>query len=146
MKTQPQPFTDNPRISFVIQYFGNFDTLKRIITRLKGYGEAIEIIVHNDSGTEMEQISALLVSKNHHMVVSNNIHEVRAYNNCIRMCNSEIAIILQDDDLPSDDKRWLDDIIKVFEFDDRIGVIGLRGASRVRFLKTHSFLDCLINA
>ena len=127
-------FSDTPKASFVIQYFGNFETLKQIIARLKGYGDPIEIIVHNDSVSEMKEIMALLDSKNDHVVVSNDIHEIRAYNHCVSMCSSNYVIILQDDDLPSSDREWLNDIIRVFEFDDRIGVIGMRAASRQRWL------------
>ena len=126
-------FTDTPKASFVIQYFGNFETLKQIIARLKGYGDPIEIIVHNDSVSEMEEIMALLDSKNDHMVMSNDIHEIRAYNHCVSMCSSNYVIILQDDDLPSNDREWLNDIIRVFEFDEKIGLIGMRAGSRQRW-------------
>ena len=60
------------------------------------------------------------------LIRTEDLHEIRTYNNAIRMANGEFVVLLQDDDvLPSSDK-WVKDAISLFREFPKLAVLGGR--------------------
>eukprot|EP00775_Hariotina_reticulata_P008144 gene8144-8337_t len=59
-------------------------------------------------------------------VISDNIHEARAFNRLARMARGEIIISAQDDHQYPDSCEWLTEALRVFKAYPRMGLLGLR--------------------
>jgi len=59
-------------------------------------------------------------------VISDNIHEARAFNRLARMARGEIIVSAQDDHQYPDSCDWLHEALRVFKAYPRIGLLGLR--------------------
>ncbi|WP_440923088.1 glycosyltransferase [Candidatus Pelagibacter sp.] len=121
-------FNYNPKISVIINYFTSLGTLKKTIDNLRFLGDQAEIIVINDRSQDFDEINSKLSHSNDRMIVTKDLGELRGYTYGAKLSNaSDFLIFTQDDDLCPPNKNWLDDCIKEFEIDTKLGMIGLCG-------------------
>ena len=62
--------------------------------------------------------------KNHYILRSNDIHELRTYEKAIHMSEADFVCLLQDDDVLPDNNDWLDYAMFLFEKYPDLAVIG----------------------
>lgn len=133
---------DFPDISFIVQYFRHPHTIETIIDRVRLLGEGTEIIIHNDSKTELSEISGKLSRSNEYMICSNDLNELRGYNLGIKAAHAPYVIISQDDDIPPADVMWYLDVMQEFEKDEKLGVVSLYDGSFEPWGKNCRRVEC----
>ena len=66
----------------------------------------------------------LLTGKNHFIIRSNDLFEVRTYSRAVDFSRGEFIILLQDDDLPPENGAWIKEAIKLFEQQPKLAILG----------------------
>jgi len=120
---------DQPVASLLIQYFKRSANIKRIMTAILRaiHGSVVEVIINNDSKSdhlawlEMMPYSGSVRTI---LVYSNDLHEIRGYNRIGSLASAELLIMMQDDDVPRDDSRWLSDALNLFHSYPHLGMLG----------------------
>eukprot|EP00899_Mesostigma_viride_P026293 jgi/Mesvir1/6849/Mv09022-RA.1 len=136
--------------SVVMQYFHRPDNVERILTQLHQSSAEAEIIVMDDSSSDhavfYRTIAKLSGGKeaavgpkggaatgtaiggskpaNVFLVLSHNLHEIRAYNRGVKLASQEVVAIIQDDDSPPATPRWLLSAASLFDQFPKMGMIG----------------------
>ena len=120
-------FNYKPRTSVIINYFTSKKTLLKSVSNLKNIKD-IEIIIINDSGKNLNELSKLLPTSNDRMLISKDWGEARGYRNGAFLSRATDYIIFsQDDDLVPEDCLWYKDCVREFKKDPKLGIIGLNG-------------------
>ena len=87
------------KYSFIIQYFKHRKNIIKITESLINI-EQCEVIFHNDSNSDHDIFNELISKySNFKVICSDDIHEIRGYNKCIKECKGEYIFICQDDDI-----------------------------------------------
>jgi|TARA_B100001175_G_scaffold316065_2_gene329038 hypothetical protein len=101
----------HPRVSFAVQYFKRPNLVQKIATQLAGYAIkynfAVEVLINDDSATEIQEWHEALKQIPHAIVCAGNVHEIRGYNRLALMSRAQIVAVIQDDDLPPTEPNWL---------------------------------------
>ena len=101
----------HPRVSFAVQYFKRPNLVQKIATQLVGYAIkynfAVEVLINDDSATEIQEWHEALEQIPHAIVCTGNVHEIRGYNRLALMSRAQIVAVIQDDDLPPTEPNWL---------------------------------------
>jgi GT2 family glycosyltransferase len=121
----PYIYTDSPAVSLVLQSFNHRDNIERIVDRLR-LTVADELIVCEDGSIDgSEQLwRRLLVRPNDFLIQSNDLHEIRTYNRAISLARGEFVGVLQDDDIPPENPRWVADVITLFRKYPKLAILG----------------------
>lgn len=121
----PCSYTDSPAVSLVIQSFNHRDNIRPIIDRLRNT-IADELIVCEDGSIDgSERVwRQYLVRSNDFLIQSNDIHEIRTYNRAIGLARGEFVGVLQDDDIPPENPRWVSDAVALFRKYPKLAIIG----------------------
>lgn len=125
LAAMPQRYTDTPRVSLLVLSFNHRDNARPILEGLRNTA-ADELIVCEDGsvdGAEQEW-SRLLNRPNEFLLRSNDLHEIRAYNRAVDFARGEFVCVLQDDDIPPIDGRWVQDALDLFSSDPHLAVLG----------------------
>lgn len=110
--------------SFIIQYFNHRDNILGIVNNLISIPDS-EIIFHNDSNSDHDIFNQLIKKYlNLKVICSNNIHEIRGYNKCIKMAKGKYIWICQDDDIMNCNPV-LKKLDILFELYDDLSIISL---------------------
>ena len=122
-------------VTFALQYFLN----KAALTHIQRYAHCAHVfdldwhlIVHEDDGEPSHaarwQRSLRNYGRNATLVLSQNVHELRAYNMAARMRKADIVVFLQDDEEPpaSEGCEWLGRGLAAFGLNKQLGAVGLR--------------------
>lgn len=118
-------YVDGPSVSVIVQSFNQVRNIHVLETRLRQTC-ADELIVCEDGsidGSTQEWLSRL-VNPNDFLLHSNDLHEIRAYNRAVRYAGGEIICLMQDDDKPPRDGRWLQQALDVFGTYPHLAVLG----------------------
>ncbi len=80
------------------------------------------------------------------MVRSNDLHEIRAYDRAIHLARGDVVCILQDDDIPPPDGRWVDEALALFDAHPGLAILGgfqgrFFGEGKVRFGSDYAYSD-----
>ena len=113
--------------TFIIQYFKRPRNVVQIVKRLKAQKGKNEILINNDSGTEVGVWIRELEKGDpirYTVLVSGNIHEIRGYNRLAKMAQGKLLVLLQDDDYPSYGGRWLRHAHHLFNHNAKLGLVG----------------------
>lgn len=115
-----------PALSAIVQSFNHHQNIVNISGSLKRSGVVEEIVISEDGSTDgsLHDWSSELTGKQHFIIRSNNLHELRSYNRAMRMSSGDIVVLLQDDDLLPLSDEWLNNAIKLFETMPDLGVLG----------------------
>jgi GT2 family glycosyltransferase len=121
----PYIYTDSPSVSLVLQSFNHRDNIERIVDRLR-LTVADELIVCEDGSSDgsEELWRRLLVRPNDFLIQSNDLHEIRTYNRAISLARGEFVGVLQDDDIPPENPRWVADVITLFRKYPKLAILG----------------------
>lgn len=118
-------YVDDPRCSVIVQSFNQVRNVTALEARLRATS-VDELIVCDDGSLDgsHEAWMRLLVNPNDFLLHSNDIHEIRAYNRAVRFARGEIVCLMQDDDRPPLDGRWLAGALDLFDRFPALGVLG----------------------
>ncbi len=118
-------YNDKPRVSVIVQSFNQMRNIAFLETRLRATCMD-ELIVCEDGSLDgsAEEWLRRLTHPNDFLLRSNDLHEIRAYRRAIDFGRSEIVCLMQDDDRPPKDGRWLADALDLFENYPRLAILG----------------------
>mmetsp|Transcript_30274 Transcript_30274/g.85562 ORF Transcript_30274/g.85562 Transcript_30274/m.85562 type:complete len:690 (-) Transcript_30274:1615-3684(-) len=111
-------------IALVIQYFKRPNILQQLLKRLRALPGKMEIMINNDSASELKVFLTKLAGVRHTVMVSGDIHEIRGYNRLGKLAHAKLVAVLQDDDLPPNRPQWLYHAASAFTNNHRLGFIG----------------------
>jgi glycosyltransferase involved in cell wall biosynthesis len=123
--TSPYKYSNSPAVSLIIQSFNHRGNIEQIVERLRATS-ADEIIVCEDGSVDgSEKVwRQLLTRPNDFLIESNDLHEIRTYNRAIGLARGEFVCVLQDDDIPPKDPRWVADAVSLFRKYPKLAVLG----------------------
>lgn len=118
-------YIEHPRVSVIVQSFNQARNIAVLEQRLRATC-AEELIVCEDGSIDgsHEEWSRRLVGKNDFLLHSNDIHEIRSYGRAIAYSRGEIVCLMQDDDQPPRDGRWLAEALSLFSAYPDLAVLG----------------------
>ncbi len=118
-------YIERPRISAVVQLFNKKDNIAAILATLQTVGiEEIVVVDDGSSDGAMEILPALLTGKNHFLIRSNDLFEVRTYSRALDFCRGEIVVLLQDDDYPPPEPGWVSAALDLFRCYPKLAILG----------------------
>uniref|UniRef100_A0A061S309 Glycosyltransferase 2-like domain-containing protein n=1 Tax=Tetraselmis sp. GSL018 TaxID=582737 RepID=A0A061S309_9CHLO len=127
-----------PRWGLLVQYFrqpGNIGRVAAgIASALRGSGGGAEVVVVDDSKSEVDDWADALLQlsrdlpglllRGAFLILSNDIHEIRAYNAASRLSGARWLALLQDDDDPGARPDWLSAAEALAEAHPAIALLG----------------------
>lgn len=132
-KKKDSVYKDNPKVSFIIQYYNSEhlnhrDNIIPIVNTFRNtYDGNEQIIVCNDSMSDLDIFSKVLNKPNDYIICSNNLHEIRSYNKAGKYANGEFLFFCQDDDIFCNyNKNWVKEIVNLFNEFPKLGIITLK--------------------
>jgi glycosyltransferase involved in cell wall biosynthesis len=130
---QQHPYNDKPRVTAVVQLFNKRENIEAIVMALMA--PAIEEVIILDDGSSdgaLEVLPRMLTGKNHFVIRSNDLFEVRTYSRALDFARGEFVALLQDDDLPPMDGSWAEEAVDLFERYPRLAILGGRGGLELK--------------
>ncbi|GAX76660.1 hypothetical protein CEUSTIGMA_g4106.t1 [Chlamydomonas eustigma] len=130
-RLEPALYHGRPKVSFLLQYFKRPQMIDSFVTKLAGsmkkLGVAAELVVNVDNVEESQQWAELSYSTNGFVVpvLSNNVHEARAYNRIAGLARGQLLILLQDDMHPPEDDVWVQHLLQLFSKYPELGAVGM---------------------
>ncbi len=128
VSTAPRlPYNEHPRVTAVLQLFNKRHNVEAILAAL--HSSPIEEIIVIDDGSRdgaLEILPALLAGKNHFIIRSNDLFEIRTYSRALDFARGEIVALLQDDDIPPMGGAWIHDALQLFDQYPQMAVLGGR--------------------
>jgi glycosyltransferase involved in cell wall biosynthesis len=120
-------YNENPRITAIVQLFNKRQNIEAIVAGLL-VPVIDEIIVVDDGSSDgsLEILPRLLTGKNHFIIRSNDIFEIRSYSRALDFARGEIVALLQDDDIPPPDGAWVTEALDLFDRHPKLAVLGGR--------------------
>jgi glycosyltransferase involved in cell wall biosynthesis len=130
----PLPYNGQPRVTAVLQLFNKRENLDAILSSLLAAPSLEEIIVIDDGSSDgaLEVLPGLLTGKNHFIIRSNDLFEVRTYSRALDFARGEIVALLQDDDLPPANGAWVEDALELFDSYPKLAILGGRNGQNFR--------------
>jgi len=132
----PVLYEGRPKVSILLQYFRRPWMIEEYVRRTAACSSAVplELLVNVDSPGDAAAWAAVAANSSGLTVlplISNNVHEVRAYNRLAHLARGDLLVLAADDDyFPAGGNcSWLLDIVRVFERWPQAGVLGLRRAT-----------------
>ena len=126
-----------------IQFYNHKSNIKELVRRykiLQHKSQKFHLKILEDGSSDgSRDLWLKLTCCNWTIIHTENLHEIRSYDNAIRSSSSFYFVTLQDDDLPPTQVSWLTDIFDLFQKDSKLGMIGmwcgLIGSSYFRDIK-----------
>jgi glycosyltransferase involved in cell wall biosynthesis len=124
-KAAGMTYVEHPDVSIIVQSFNQIRNIPVLEPRLRATC-AEELIVCEDGSIDgsHEEWMRRLIRPNDFLLHSNDIHEIRSYGRAIQYARGEIVCLMQDDDQPPKDGRWLADAIELFAVYPALAVLG----------------------
>jgi glycosyltransferase involved in cell wall biosynthesis len=109
-------YTNNPKLSLIVQFFNKRPNIKSIINALR-LTSAEELIVIDDGSSDgsYEDWMKYLDKPNDFLLRCNDLFEVKTYDRAIGLAKGEFVCLLQDDDIPPDNNAWVEQALTLFE-------------------------------
>jgi glycosyltransferase involved in cell wall biosynthesis len=120
-------YNESPRVTAIVQLFNKRQNIESIVAGLL-VPVVDEIIVIDDGSSDgaLEVLPRILTGKNHFVIRSNDIFEIRTYSRALDFARGEIVALLQDDDIPPPDGAWVTDAVELFNRHPKLAVLGGR--------------------
>lgn len=121
----PQVYTETPGMSLVIQSFNHRANIEAIVAGVRRT-DAEELIVCEDGSVDGSDAAwrRQMDRPNDFLIQTNDLHEIRTYNRAASLARGEVVALMQDDDIPPDDGRWVADAMRLFRAHPDLGVLG----------------------
>ena len=116
-----------PVATFVMQYFRRPKIINQLLNSLKTISLPIEIIINDDSRSELDDFTKHSKSPVHYdwyLALLNDVHEIRGYNRLALMGSAELVVLIQDDDSAPKGNGWLVQALKLFNGYPALGMLG----------------------
>ena len=122
-------YNESPKFSVIITSFNQKQNIRRMINSLRDSNLIDEIVVCEDGSIDgsLEEWCTLLDRPNEFVINSNDLHEIRSTARAIKMTNSELVCIIQDDDIIHHNS-WINEATQLFNDDNKLGILGGLGA------------------
>jgi len=132
-RTATLPYNSQPRVTAIIQLFNKRQNIEAIIGALLS-SSIEEIIVIDDGSSDgaIKILPRLLAGKNHFIIRSNDLFEVRTYSRTLDFARGEIVALLQDDDLPPSEGSWVEEAVVLFNRYPKLAILGGRDGLELR--------------
>lgn len=119
------PYEENPRLSLIVQSFNHVKNIDQIMRGLR-QAEVEEIIICEDGSIDgsRERWAKHLSRRNDFVLLSNDLHEIRASDRAISLSRGEFICMIQDDDLLPPDGRWIQRALALFNAYPSLGCLG----------------------
>lgn len=120
-----QTYSERPTVSVIVQSFNQAKNIGVLEKRLRRTC-ADELIVCEDGSVDgsHEQWKGRLDRPNDFLLHSNDIHEIRAYDRAISFARGDFICLMQDDDRPPTDGKWLARAVEMFGRHPGLAVLG----------------------
>ena len=138
----PLPYNEHPRVTAVLQLFNKRQNVEAIFAAL--HSSPIEEIIVIDDGSRdgaLEILPALLTGKNHFIIRSNDLFEIRTYSRALDFARGEIVALLQDDDIPPIGGAWIHDALRLFDQHPKMAVLGGRDGLELKLSNSSNSAD-----
>lgn len=118
-------YVEHPAVSIIVQSFNQVRNIAVLEPRLRATC-AEELVVCEDGSTDgsHEAWMRRLTRPNDFLLHSNDLHEIRTYGRAIEYSRGEIVCLMQDDDQPPKDGRWLAEAAELFAAYPELAVLG----------------------
>jgi len=110
-------------MALIVQYFRRPSILPHLLKRLKAVPGKKEILINDDSASDMGLFQARLENSRFTVMVPGNIHEIRGYNRLAKLVHAKLLVLLQDDDLPPVNQLWLQHAYSAFQNNPKLGLL-----------------------
>lgn len=103
------------KVTAVVMSFNHEQNIEAIVKQLHDEPGVGQVVAAEDGSNDgsLETWKRALTGKDR-LVVTENVHEIRAYNGGARVASEEIVCFLQDDDLPTD-VGWAQEVVDLFK-------------------------------
>jgi len=118
-------YNENPRVCGILLSFNHSYNIEKLHKAVIA-SNLDEFIVCEDGSIDgsYEKWGSLLDNKNHYLLRSLDIHELRAYEKAINFSDSEIFCLLQDDDQIQMDDKWVQEALTLFDKYPKLAILG----------------------
>lgn len=128
LEQESSKFCNYEDITLIFQTFNKDHVLEKVLQPfLKNGCKNIILFVDGCCDQTYEKTKLLLTGSNHIIISVNNLHEVHNYNLALKICHTDYACLLQDDDIYADDLSWLNVGQKILLNNEKIKVLGFNG-------------------
>lgn len=121
------------RVSVIVQSFNRKNIVKKIVDRLES-AKIDEIILIDDGSVDgtLSWAKNNMDMPNEFIISSNDIYEVVMYRKAIKFASGDIVCLLQDDDLPPKNNKWIENALKFFERYSKLVILGGRTGQNLK--------------
>lgn len=116
---------ERSRVAFIVHSFNRRTNVDKLASSLKRLGK-YELIVCDDGSIDgsREAWRAHLDGQNDHLLLSNDLHEIRILDRALDFSCAEIACIVQDDDTIPSDAYWISKVVQAFDCHPDLAIVG----------------------
>ncbi len=127
------PYIDHPRVTAILQLFNKRQNIEAIVGALLS-SPIEEIIVIDDGSSDgaLDILPRLLTGKNHFIIRSNDLFEIRTYSRAMDFARGEFVALLQDDDIPPPGGSWVEEALALFARYPKLAVLGGRDGLQLK--------------
>lgn len=120
----------NPKLSLILTSYNHIGNVEKMHKALLSCN-ADEIIVCDDGSIDgsNEKWRELLRGPNEYLYSSNENHEFMILDRAFLSTRAEILCIMQDDDIPPENNKWISDAIKIFNNNPDLVILGANGGN-----------------
>ncbi|MEZ5081815.1 MAG: glycosyltransferase [Thermoleophilia bacterium] len=121
----PEVYTETPETSLIVQSFNHRKNIAGIVAGVRRTS-AEELIICEDGSVDGSEAAWAkeMPRPNDFIIRSNDLHEIRTYNRAVSLARGEFIGLLQDDDIPPGDGRWVSDAVRLFRAHQDLAVLG----------------------
>ncbi|KAL1525848.1 hypothetical protein AB1Y20_020682 [Prymnesium parvum] len=114
---------EQPLVSALLQTFKDGGNARQLSRRLHAFAR-LELLANADSAVDVARWVAALDGPADYLLLSPNVHEIRAYNRLARMARGEFLLVLQGDHCLPPTPAWLHEGLEIFARLPRLAMLG----------------------
>ena len=120
-----KPYNEKPKTCSILLSFNHCYNVDKLYKSILA-SNFDEVIICEDGSIDgsYEKWGKLLDHRNHYLLKSLDIHELRAYEKAIKMSESDIFCLLQDDDDIAENSEWLKEALMLFNKYPDLAILG----------------------
>ena len=133
-----KPYNEKPKTCAILLSFNHCYNIDKLYKSILA-SNFDEVIICEDGSIDgsYEKWGNLLDHKNHYLLRSLDIHELRAYEKAIKMSEADIFCLLQDADDITENDNWLKEALFLFKKYPDLAILGGARGRDLSFKKTY---------